>query len=56
MLWSVKVGSGTKTRNYLFRRLAEANEIANAVVFPASDAASFITGQTLSTSGGYHMM
>ena len=43
-------------RNYLFRRLAEANEIANAVVFLASDAASFITGQTLSVSGGYTMM
>ena len=43
-------------RNYLFRRLAKASEIANAVVFLASDAASFITGQTLSVSGGYTMM
>ena len=43
-------------RNYLFRRLAEADEIANAVVFLASGAASFITGQTLSVSGGYTMM
>jgi len=31
-------------------------EVANAVVFLASDAASFITGQTLSVSGGYTMM
>ncbi len=38
------------------RRLATAREVANAVVFLASDAASFITGQTLSVSGGYTMM
>ena len=44
------------TRNYLFRRLAKGSEVANAVVFLASDAASFITGQTLSVSGGYTMM
>ncbi len=43
-------------RNYLFRRLAKSSEIANAVVFLASDAASFITGQTLSVSGGYTMI
>ncbi len=43
-------------RNYPLRRLAKSNEIANAVVFLASDAASFITGQTLSVSGGYTMM
>jgi 2-hydroxycyclohexanecarboxyl-CoA dehydrogenase len=43
-------------RNYLFRRTAKASEIANAVVFLSSDAASFITGQTLSVSGGYTMM
>lgn len=43
-------------RNYPLRRLASSHEIANAVVFLASDAASFITGQTLSVSGGYTMM
>ena len=43
-------------RNYLFRRMAKSSEIANAVVFLSSDAASFITGQTLSVSGGYTMM
>ena len=42
-------------RAYPLRRMAEAKEIANAVVFLASDAASFITGQTLSVSGGYTM-
>ena len=43
-------------RNYILRRMGTAGEIANAVVFLASDAASFITGQTLSVSGGYTMM
>ena len=43
-------------RAYPLRRLAMAREVANAVVFLASDAASFITGQTLSVSGGYTMM
>ena len=43
-------------RSYLFRRLAKADEVANAVVFLASDAASFVTGQTLSVSGSYTMM
>ena len=43
-------------RNYPLRRLAVADEVANAVVFLASDAASFITGQTLSVSGGYTMI
>ena len=42
-------------RNYPLRRLGTAGEVANATVFLASDAASFITGQTLSVSGGYTM-
>jgi 2-hydroxycyclohexanecarboxyl-CoA dehydrogenase len=37
------------------RRLAEPEDIAAAVVFLASDRASFITGQTLSVSGGLTM-
>ena len=43
-------------QNYPLRRIGTAQEVANAVVFLASDAASFITGQTLSVSGGYTMM
>ena len=43
-------------RSYPLRRMGTAEEVAKAVVFLASDAASFITGQTLSVSGGYTMM
>jgi NAD(P)-dependent dehydrogenase (short-subunit alcohol dehydrogenase family) len=43
-------------RNYPLRRLGKGGDVASAVVFLASDAASFITGQTLSVSGGYSMM
>lgn len=43
-------------RAYPLRRMGTAEEVANAVVFLASDAAGFITGQTLSVSGGYTMM
>jgi 2-hydroxycyclohexanecarboxyl-CoA dehydrogenase len=41
---------------HALRRLCTPQEVANAVVFLSSDAASFITGQTLSVSGGYTMM
>jgi len=40
---------------YPLRRVGRPEDVANAVVFLASDAASFITGQTLSVSGGYTM-
>lgn len=43
-------------KNYPLRRICTPQEVANTVVFLASDAASFITGQTLSVSGGYTMM
>lgn len=39
-----------------FRRLAEPEDIANAVCFFASDEASYVTGQTLSVSGGLTMV
>lgn len=41
---------------YPLRRIGRPEDVANAVVFLSSDAASFITGQTLSVSGGYTMM
>jgi 2-hydroxycyclohexanecarboxyl-CoA dehydrogenase len=43
------------TRAIPMRRLATAADIAPAIVFLASDDAAFITGQTLSVSGGLTM-
>ena len=37
------------------RRMGRPEEIANAVAFLASDESSFVTGDTLSVSGGTHM-
>lgn len=39
--------------NNLLGRIAEPKEIAEAILFLASDKASFITGQTLLVDGGY---
>ena len=44
------------TKMYPLRRLGRTDDIADAVVFLASDRASWITGQTLSVSGGYTMV
>jgi 2-hydroxycyclohexanecarboxyl-CoA dehydrogenase len=41
---------------YPLRRIARPGEVAPVVVFLASDGASFITGQTISASGGYTMI
>jgi NAD(P)-dependent dehydrogenase (short-subunit alcohol dehydrogenase family) len=41
------------TRLYPLRRLGRPSDVAPAVTFLASDAASWITGQVLSVSGGY---
>ena len=43
------------TKAVPFRRLGKPEDIAGAVAFLASDEASFITGQTLSVSGGLTM-
>lgn len=37
-------------------RLGGAQEIANAVAFPASDEAAYITGETLHVNGGMYMV
>lgn len=41
---------------YPLGRMGKPEDVANAAVFLASDAANFITGQTLSVSGGFSMM
>ena len=43
------------TRAIPFRRLADPADLANAVAFFASDEADYITGQTVSVSGGLTM-
>jgi len=43
------------TKAIPFRRLGQPADVAHAVVFLASDEASFITGQTVSVSGGLTM-
>lgn len=55
------LGSGEKfldslTRAIPMRRLAEPDDIAPAIAFLASDDAGYITGQTLSVSGGLTMI
>jgi 2-hydroxycyclohexanecarboxyl-CoA dehydrogenase len=43
------------TKAIPFRRLADPSDLANAVAFFASDDAAYITGQTVSVSGGLTM-
>lgn len=49
--WSEQVE--IQAKNNLFGRIAKPKEIAEAILFLASDKASFITGQTILVDGGY---
>ena len=42
-------------KDYCLRRPANPEEIADMVLFVASDRANFITGQTIHVNGGYYM-
>ena len=54
--WSTPEMRARIAKVYPLRRVGRPEDVTGAVVFLASDAASFITGQTLSVSGGYTMM
>ena len=41
--------------NYIVRRFGEPSDAANAALFLSSDAASYITGQTIPVNGGYSL-
>ncbi len=47
------IGEDKLVKAYPMRRLADPKDIANAVLFFALDESGYITGQTLSVSGGY---
>jgi 2-hydroxycyclohexanecarboxyl-CoA dehydrogenase len=54
--WNTPEMRARIAKAYPLRRIGEPEDVAQAVVFLASDAARFVTGQTLSVSGGYTMM
>jgi len=54
--WRTEEMQARIAKAYPLRRVGRPGDVAGAVVFLASDAAGFITGQTLSVSGGYTMI
>jgi len=54
--WGAPEMQARIAKAYPLRRIGKPDDVTGAVLFLASDAAGFITGQTLSVSGGYTMM
>ena len=54
--WGTPEMRARMAKVYPLRRIGRPEDVTGAIVFLASDAAGFITGQTLSVSGGYTMM
>lgn len=53
-LFADKEGMEKTMSLYPLRRVGEPTDVANAVLFLASDAAAFVTGQVLGVNGGFH--
>jgi 2-hydroxycyclohexanecarboxyl-CoA dehydrogenase len=54
--WRTDEMKARMAKVYPLRRIGRPEDVTGAIVFLASDAAGFVTGQTLSVSGGYTMM
>jgi len=54
--WRAEDMRAKVAKAYPLRRIAKPSEVASVVLFMASDGASFMTGQTISASGGYTMI
>jgi 2-hydroxycyclohexanecarboxyl-CoA dehydrogenase len=54
--WGTPEMQARIAKAYPLRRIGKPEDVTGAVLFLASDAAGFVTGQTLSVSGGYTMM
>jgi len=53
-LWSDPIRVKETENNTALGRIAEPEEMADAVLFFASEASSYITGQTILLDGGYY--
>ena len=55
-VWNTPEMLSRISKGYPLGRVGRPEDVANAIVFLASDAAVYITGQTLSVSGGATMI